>query len=1671
MSDQNERTERVVTALRASMKDNERLRAEVDRHTEPIAIVGMSCRLPGGITNPDEFWALLADDGDAVGTFPRDRGWTGAGYGGFLADAAEFDPGFFGISPREALAMDPQQPLLLETSWEAVEHAGIDPVSLRRTATGVFAGLMYHDYTMRGGEVPEEVVPFLGNGGAGSVASGRIAYALGLEGPAITVDTACSSSLVALHLAVRSLRAGDCDLALVGGVAVLATPALFVEFSRQGGLAPDGRCKAFADAADGTGFAEGAGMLLVERLSDARRNGHRVLAVVRGSAVNSDGASNGLTAPNGPSQERVITAALADAGLSTSDVEVVEAHGTGTRLGDPIEAQALLATYGRDRATPLLLGSVKSNIGHTQSAAGAAAVIKMVLALRHELLPATLHVDTPSAHVDWTAGSIELLTARTAWPAGERPRRAGISSFGISGTNAHVIVEQGDAFPESRVDGPVPWVVSGRTEQAALDAAGRLRAHVAANPALGTGNVARSLAARARFPHRAGAVAADVPGFLTALNDPITGYADVTGRTVFVFPGQGAQWAGMGLALARASEVFAARLDECAQALSAVVDWSLRDVLADADALRRVDVVQPALWAVNVSLAALWQSFGVRPAAVVGHSQGEIAAAAVSGALSLRDAATVVALRSRTIGAFAGLGGMVSVAMPVGDLAGRLPAGVSIAAINGPAATVVSGDTAGLTELVTALTEEGVRAKWVPVDYASHSVHVERIRDDILTALAGITPREPAIPFYSTVDSRWLDVPVDADYWYRNLRSTVEFAGAVRALTESGHHAFVESSPHPVLTMAVQDTLDGSDAATVATGTLRRDQGDLVDFLTALTTLHVRGVPVDIEPLIAGASRVELPTYPFQHERFWLAGPPPEHTPHLFALEWVPATGGQAGANTVVDLAMPAAADLPAAVREVTATVLGHLRDWLAADSTESADGRLVLRTSGAVHTDAPDLRLAPVAGLIRAAAAEHPGRFALLDAPEDVPPDQLGLALTVAEPIIAVRDGEIMVPRLTRGLASTAPATPDGTVLVTGATGTLGAALARHLVATGARDLLLVSRSGPAAAGAAALVAELTEAGATVRLEACDASDRAALAALLSDVELTAVFHTAGVIADGLLTSITAESLDAVLGPKVDAAVNLHELTADHPITEFVLFSSAAATFGSAGQGAYGVANAFLDALAAHRRSAGLPGVAMAWGLWAERSGMTAHLGEADRERMSRGGVEPLSTVEGMALLDAARVAGPAALVTAKLDLTAPAGGEIPPLLRALVKPAATAVAQAEQRVTDRIAGLPADEARAVLVELVAGRAAAVLGHPNAESVDTKRKFLELGFDSLTALELRNRLTAATGLKLPTNMIFDHPTPEALADYLLGTIGHTAAPAERREEFDGPLATLYWQACLRARSQDALELLKVASKLQPAFTEPEFVEPDRLAVGTGGPLLICLPSFSPVSGPHEYARFATYFRDHRDVLVLPEPGFLTGQKVPASLDALADWHAFSVRQLAGDRPYVLIGRSAGGWVAHAVTRRLEELGSRPAALTLIDTYAPDYDQLPSLEPSMAAAMLSRESKFAMGNDTRLAAMGAYHRIFTGWDPAPVDTPTLLIKAGDPWADTVADSLSWQAFWALPHDARTSPGDHFSILEEHSTACAATLADWLVETGIDTGTTGTETPARLTPAG
>ncbi|MFE7132363.1 type I polyketide synthase [Streptomyces sp. NPDC057638] len=872
---------------------------------EPIAIVGMSCRYPGGVRTADELWRLVADGTDAVSAFPADRGWQldklydpdpdnpGTCYvheGGFLHDASLFDATFFGISPREAIAMDPQQRILLEISWEAMEQAGLDPASMRGSSTGVFAGVTYQDYGGLLAVAKDDFEGFFGTGNSPSVLSGRVAYSFGLEGPAVTIDTACSSSLVALHSACQALREGDCSMALAGGVTVMSTPISLIEFSRQRALAVDGRSKPFSADADGASWGEGAGMLLLERLSDARRNGHRVLAVVRGSAINQDGASNGLTAPNGPSQQRVIRQALANAGLSPSEIDVVEAHGTGTSLGDPIEAQALLATYGQDRPDddPLWLGSIKSNIGHAQAAAGVAGLIKMVQAMRHRLMPRSLHLGTPSPHVDWTEGAVELLAEARPWTSQDRPRRAGVSAFGMSGTNAHIILEESPDSPDTP-DSPalheqpqapapsavVPWVVSGRSTAA-------LRGQAAALGAVGeadAGAVGWSLlSSRGRFEHRAVVLGAYADGLAAlAADEPadgvVRGVVGTPGRTVLVFPGQGAQWVGMALRLAEESAVFAARLAECETALAGFVDWSLTDALRDEGLLGRVDVVQPASFAVMVSLAALWESYGVTPSAVVGHSQGEIAAACVAGVLSLEDAARIVCVRSRAIAAVAsGDGTMASLRVSADRAEELLPEGVSIAAVNGPSQVVVAGEVGAVDALVAACEREGIRARRIAVDYASHSPAMDALSEELTQALAGVAPREGRFPLFSTVTGAFIDpLSMDAGYWFRNLRQPVRFADAVESLAAEGYGAFVEASTHPVLTAAIEETLESSPEATVVTGSLRRDDGGLDRFLASAAELWVHGVDVDWSAAFPAErpELVDLPTYAFQRQRYW----------------------------------------------------------------------------------------------------------------------------------------------------------------------------------------------------------------------------------------------------------------------------------------------------------------------------------------------------------------------------------------------------------------------------------------------------------------------------------------------------------------------------------------------------------------------------------------------------------------------------------------------------------------------------------------------------------------------------------------------------------------------------------------------------------------------------------
>ncbi|MEU3457146.1 SDR family NAD(P)-dependent oxidoreductase, partial [Micromonospora sp. NPDC006766] len=1660
---------------------------------EPIAIVGMACRYPGGVTTPEELWRLVADGTDGVTLFPDNRGWdtegiydpepgrpgkTYANEGGFLHDAAEFDPAFFGISPREAQAMDPQQRLLLEVAWEAVERAGIDPQSLRGSRTGVFAGVMYHDWATRLGDVPEELAGYLGNGSLASVVSGRVAYVLGLEGPAVTVDTACSSSLVALHWAIQAVRQGDCSLALAGGVTVMATPDTFTDFSRQRGLAADGRCKSFADAADGTGWGEGAGMLLVERLSDAVAQGHPVLAVVRGSAVNQDGASNGLTAPNGPAQQRVIRAALAGARLTAAEVDAVEAHGTGTTLGDPIEAQALIATYGQDRPDdqPLWLGSIKSNIGHTQAAAGVAGIIKMVEAMRHGVLPRTLHVDQPSTKVDWTDGDVRLLTEAIEWPAVDRPRRAAVSSFGISGTNAHVIIEQAPevaAGEPAPVTGALPWLVAGHTAQALRGQAARLAEHLAATAEPDLTGIGRTLATgRAALEHRAVIVASTEAEFAAGLAAIADGTGTIVGevtvgKLAFLFTGQGSQRLGMGRDLHKRFSVFAEAFDAAAAATGLPVsDVAWGD---DGDLLARTVNTQAVVFAFEVALFRLLESFGVRPDYLAGHSIGEIAAAHAAGVLSLADAGRLVRARGRLMQALPSGGVMVAVAAPESAVLPLLVDGADIAAVNGPTSVVLSGVEEAVQAVVNAL---GVKATRLNTSHAFHSHLMEPMLDEFTQIVSTLSFHPPQIPVVTTGEV------TDPAYWVAHVRDTVRFADVIGDLAGRGVTTFLEVGPDATLTGLGRQITDDA----VFINLQHRTRPEETELLTGLATAWTRGTTIDWTPLLAGGQRVNLPTYAFQRETYWLdaiesttggirqaglgttdhpllsavvvaadgggvtltgrlalgtqrwtgdhvvlgsvllpgtgfvelalraadevgcglleeltleeplvlparggvavqvtagtadasgrrpfaaytrpddaadtpwtrhavgflapgepvttdslaAWPPPgatalpvdgayqrlaergygygpvfqglraawrrddelyaevelpseahadaarfgihpalldtamhadllledaddskdtllpfawtgvtlhaagatalrvrvrrirgaevssmlvadaagepvlsverlvsrpvhadrlaapASTDALFGVEWRPApesTGTEL--PEVVVLRSPDGADLPGRTRAAVTEALAVLQDRLAGDRT--APLVVVTRAAVAVGDEDPDVVSAPVWGLVRAAQAENPGRFVLLDSDTEVPDELLARAFATGEPELAVREGRLLVPRLAAAPATTPITwTADDTVLITGGTGGIGALLAEHLVRHGVGGLVLTSRRGPAAPGATALVDRLTALGATVHVEACDATDRVALAACLETYgdALTAVVHAAGVSDNALTADLTPERVAAVLAPKVDAGWHLHELTARLPLKAFVLFSSAGGLVLAAGQGNYAAANVFLDALAQHRRARHLPATAIAYGLWAAETGLGGAITAADLDRMRRLGTPAIETTDALALFDQALGSALPLAVALPVDRSALAarGTELPALLRGLVRTPARRVAAGStgavgNPLEQRLAGLDEAARERLVLELVRGHVATVLGHASADAVAADRAFKELGFDSLAAVELRNALNAATGLRLPATLVFDHPTSRAVANVVLEAFGGVKAPAAR---------------------------------------------------------------------------------------------------------------------------------------------------------------------------------------------------------------------------------------------------------------------------------------------------
>ncbi|MGO1050364.1 type I polyketide synthase [Crossiella sp. CA198] len=1355
--------------------------------SDPIVIVGMGCRYPGGVVDPDGLWQLVTDGVDAITEFPTDRGWDiegiydpdpdrrGTTYvrsGGFLHDAAEFDAAFFGMSPREAMATDAQQRLLLETTWEALERAGIEPRSLRGSDSGVFTGVIYTDYG------PLLAADFEGEqsiGSTHSVASGRVAYTLGLEGPVVSVDTACSSSLVSLHLAAQSLRTGECSLAIAGGATVMSTPTAFVEFSRQRVMSADGRCKAFSNSADGTGWSEGVGVVVLERLSDARRNGHRILAVLKGSAINSDGASNGLTAPSGTAQRKVIRAALNSAGLSTSDVDVVEAHGTGTSLGDPIEARALLATYGQDRDQPLLLGSLKSNIGHSQAAAGVGGVIKMVQAMQHGIVPRTLHLTEPSDQVDWSSGEVRLLTEEVPWPQVGRPRRSAVSSFGISGTNAHVILEQAPPSPERPVVEAdlVPLLLSARTAAALDEQIARLRPLLTAES---TVDIAYSLATtRTAFEHRA---------VLLGDTEIARGTA-IEGGTAFVFSGQGAQRLGMGRELHDRYPAFAEAFDsvlaEFAQLVrpvgpsgrTSLPKWSdLRAVIwgEDAAALNQTGWAQPAIFAIEVALFRLLESWGVRPDYLVGHSIGEIAAAHVSGILSLTDACALVSARARLMQALPAGGAMLAVEADEAEVAEVLadrPA-VSIAAINAARNIVLAGEADAVAEVKEVLGGRGRRTKLLSVSHAFHSPLMEPMLAEFGEALGAISFREPRIPVISTVTGE-LALGEDlrsTEYWVRQVREPVRFAAAISALAAARVRTVLEVGPDGLLCAAAAESLPEQ---AVVTSLLRADRSvEAESVLAGVASLHVAGTPVDWTRLLPAGEVVELPTYPFQHRRYW-----PEVAVTsggtLFGVDWLPQTV-QAVANppAVVLVEAGQAADDPTAVLDAATEALTLVQRWL----SEETD-RLV------VVTPVDGLAAAAVAGVIRSAAAEYPGRFLHLAADT---PAEIELAtphLTGEEPSLLVRAGQVLAPRFGPLQPRVAEASWDRerTVLIAGGTGGIGRALANHLVGQGFRRLVLASRSGAEAEGITEWAAGVD---ADIRIVACDLADRNAVAALVGSIEdLGAVVHSAGVVDDALIPALTGERLATVLRAKVDGAWYLHEATRDLDLQAFVVFSSLAGIVGARGQASYAAANAALDELARSRRAAGLPGLSIAWGPWTV--GMATGLSADDWQSLSHVGLTGMTEAQGLALFDRAIAGASDVVAGARLDVTVLSqSAAVPHALRALATPAAQQSTAAAPTVSS---STPAE-----LRALIGDRIAAVLRYTDGIAEDTP--FGDLGFTSLSAVELSRALSTATGLALPATLAFDYSTVTALADYLHreltgGQAVRTATPVATVDQSD----------------------------------------------------------------------------------------------------------------------------------------------------------------------------------------------------------------------------------------------------------------------------------------------
>ncbi|HEY2062525.1 MAG TPA: SDR family NAD(P)-dependent oxidoreductase [Amycolatopsis sp.] len=1553
---------------------------------EPIAIVGMACRFPGGVATPEDLWRLVAAGGDGIGDFPDDRAWDmdhwleqvapdgGPPQGGFVPDATDFDAAFFGISPNEAVMMDPQQRLLMESSWVALQGAGLDPLSLKGSTTGVFVGVMQTDYDP-GDALTQGGGLYRGSGALSSVVSGRVAYAFGLEGPAVSVDTACSSSLVALHQATQALRAGDCSLALVAGVSALVSPAPFAQFV-DGAVARDGRCKPYSAAADGFGWGEGVGVLVVERLSDARRNGHEVLAIVKASAVNADGASNGLTAPSGPAQERLIRRALATAGLEASEVDVVEGHGASTPLGDRIETTALLATYGRGRPAdrPLWLGSVKSNIGHTQAAAGVAGVIKMVGAMRHGVLPRTLHVTEPTADVDWSAGTVRLLDETRDWPAVDRPRRAAVSAFGYSGTNAHVILEQAPVEPVAAAE-PVadpggelpPLVLSARTAAALPDQARALLKLLDAGAAPELLDVAYSLAARRPlFSHRAAVVGADlaqVRAALTALStsdgaspeNVVTGRVRSGGTTAYLLPGQGAQRAGMGAGLYEAFPVFAHELDRVAKCFDVHLGRSLREVMfaepgsVGAQLLDRTQFSQAAVFTFEVALFRLLESWGQRPDVLVGHSVGEIAAAHLAGVLSLEDAVKLVAHRGQLMAEMPA-GAVVAIEADAAEVTPLLGAGAALAAVNGPKAVVVSGEEGEVLAVAEHFTQLGRRTNRLAIGCAVHSPLLDEILEELEEIAEELTYDEPRLAVVSTVTGTTVtDELRDPKHWVANCRRTVLFADAVRA---TGATRFVELGTDGVLTALAQAALTETDDVAFVS-VQRKNRPEVASALLAAGRLHVTGAGLDVRRLFTGrhANTIALPDYAFHRSRYW----PSVDMEARRATGDLSSSGLDSGEHPLVGAVLTMAGSSTVVL---TGSLSTATHPWL-------ADHRV---SGAAVFPAAGFVELA-----IRAGDEVGCGRLARLvtGAPLVLGQEKTQLQVVVGEP---GDDGQRPVTVHSRQ----------------------GGDWTRHAEGS------LVSDEGPEPEPltqwppAGAVPADVTE-----------------LYGLLADAGLDygrgfRRLRTAWV-ADG---SVFAElDLDASMGAD---RFGLHPAALDAALHATALSTVAA-----------------------------IDGVPAEWTDFRLFATGAARL----RARLTPIGDDAVSLL----LTDRAGA------------LVAAAGSVV--LRRAELSETAGTAKRATARTRRAVVEAPVEEPGALeltekgLRQFVLDQAAALLGYDGTDVIDPDAHFLEFGFDSLTAVELRNVISETARVELPASVVFDHRTPAGLAEHLLGLLtgtGTGTAPAA-----GDPVKEMFFDAVRGGRVEDGIALLGAAANLRPKFAGvADLAEPPRpleLAAGPAAPRLLAVPPPAAMGGAYQYAKLAAQFRGSRAFSALPTPGFLTGELVPADVEAMLDVLAESVRLGADGQPYALLGYSSGGVLAYALASRLEKAGLAPAAVVLLDSYEMDGggEATADTVADMAAGMIEREEQYGPFDRDKLTAMAHYLGLLEEVELADVAAPTVLVRpdrrfttGGEPARDG-EDPGTWRTTWHRADTVVTVPGDHFSLVDADAGTTAEAVGGWL----------------------